>query len=556
MFEKIARGIAYPEWVAWLPRYRDLDLRDRLLDGTFYNHLRHAFYDEIEGGTKASIPITERRPSAQYRLPRMVSRWAARKLFGGRHSPRIVNAAAKPLRRLEAVAKAIRFWPTMLEAAYFGSVGSVAVTFRVAESGGVGLRVWRAKFCDPVLDESGDLAALRVRYLAHGAALAALGLTPSDSEIDPAALYWFLRDYTREAETTYRPVRDQDWDPVRGFHQQGRSLEPEPSLTFQHGLGFVPGVWIPNLVGGTAPDGACTWEDAIPNSIEIDYTLSQLGRGTRYSAAPQLVVKGAILNVDDQGEFTRGPATYIHLDPDRRDADGTTINGGDAKLLEMTGSGTEAGLRLIDRLRDMALEQIAASRKNPEKMHGPLSGRAMEYMDEDSDDLVMELRSQYGASGALPLLRRIVTASKPLATLGVAPEEIDLMWPRLFQPTPQDLALLIPALHQAVQPIGPPQSAGADRNASAQGNGDAPAPKTPPAAPRQTEDAGSLLTIGQARAYLALNMDLAATGIAGDDDEDGDNDDPGKPEDVPNGETGDADAPPPAAPINPRTGIF
>jgi hypothetical protein len=244
--------------------------------------------------------------------------------------------------------------------------------------------------------------------------------------------------------------------------------------------------------------------------------------------------------MDEDGGMTRSPTMLIHLAPDRKSADGDTLGGAEAKLLEMNGSGTEAGLKLIDRLRNMALEQIQASRKDPEKLRAPLSGRAMEYMDEDSDDLIMELRSQYGQAGALPLIRKIVAASPTLGKLGIVPQEIDLAWPRLFQPTPQDLGQLIPALVQAVTPVPLPMPNPPTAQPAGDGEGGARA------APKQQPATGEgLLPIDKVRAYLELNMDLSIFGTTDDADDDED-----EAETQTTGATEDI-APPPVEPAAP-----
>jgi hypothetical protein len=180
MFKKTADKIVYPEWVTRVPRYKTLDVLDRLLTGTFYDHLKYAFFDEKD---QAGNPVLleDRRPSAQFRLPGMVARWSARKLFAGRHRPKLrlpglgddkpkggiakpkagsvrpAAAPAKPkglsgrkqLAPLNKLLRRARFWQKMGEAVYFGSVGSVAVTFKVEGEGDdaqVALTIWKAKY--------------------------------------------------------------------------------------------------------------------------------------------------------------------------------------------------------------------------------------------------------------------------------------------------------------------------------------------------------------------------------------------------------------------------
>lgn len=507
MFKKIADKIPYPEWIRRCQRFRDLDLRDRLLDGQFYDHLLNSFYDETDHQDRP-IPLEDRRPSSQFRLPRMVARWCSRKLFAGRHKPRVRHPDKKLAETVEGIAMRCAFWQRMSEAVVRGSVGSCAATFRIEEADGaepeVAVRIWHAKYCDPSFDAMGNLSNLRVQYLTTFAYFLSMGYEPRLGEQDwrPSDKVWFIRDYSPNDEVTYAPVREVEWNPVDGF-----TIEPQRRLEefekFTHAFGFVPGHWFVNLPdnGGDAA-GGCTFEDAIPNSIELDYTLSQVGRGVRYNCAPQLVVVGKILN--PEGDVSRSPMRYLHIEGGTRTEEGHVISPGSASLLEMSGEGTRASLELIESLRNLALEQIAASRKDPEKVKGPMSGRAMEYLDEDSTDLIMDLRSQYGEYGALPLLKKICLATKKAtpATVGA----LTLQWPRIFQPTPDELLAIINGLMQATglatagKPAAMPKAAGATA-----GGGGAPAapPKPVPPSPDM-----QLLSTPEAQAYLRMVMDL------------------------------------------------
>ena len=499
MFEKISQTIKYPAWVQRCPRYRKLDLLDKLLDGRFYSHLQHAFYDE-EDHQGNPIFIHQRRPSTQYNLPRMVARWTTRKLFSGRHKPRVRHKDKAAQKAIAATLRKARFFSAMTEAAIQGSVGAVAVTFRLEKDATgeirVAMNVWRAKYCEPSFDSMGELTALRLQYVTSGAWMKAIG-APGD--IRPDRSYWLIRDYLPDCEVTYAPVPAEDWNPVDGFAEPTRQLIVWEQ--FDHKFGFVPAHWFKNLPGGAEPDGLCTWEDAIPNSIDIDYTFSQIGRGVRYNAAPSLVVIGDVVNASADGEVTRSVTKYLQMRAGFKDENGNVMDGGDAKLLEMTGAGIDAALKVIDHLRNMALEQIAAQRKDPEKLKGPMSGRAMEFLDEEFHDLIDDLKTSYGDHGAMPLARKIMQAAMPSLDLS----SFTFAWPRLFQPTPQDVQVLVQALSQAIDPL----SAGPATPAVPGTPGKAGSPAKP-GTPATTgpDPKFMLITPEEARAYLAANIDL------------------------------------------------
>jgi hypothetical protein len=277
--------------------------------------------------------------------------------------------------------------------------------------------------------------------------------------------YWWIRDYGAKNESTYVPPRADDYNPVQGWHQSAAPprVLGEPIV---HDLGFVPGVWIRNMRGTDSTqgaDGLGTWEKAKDTSIEIDYLLSQASRGVRYNCAPQLVLVGQLVGGSD---LERSPVDYIHLSAGVKQESGESFGEGKALLLEMTGEGIKSAQDQVDKLRNMALEQIGYTRKDPEKLKGVMSGRAMEFLDEDSHDTIMELRSSYGA-GALELMRKIVRA---IGSSG-DPKGIVLDWPRLYQPTPEDLAHLIPALVLAVTPVQEPLEEKEEASLGSEGGG-------------------------------------------------------------------------------------
>lgn len=507
MFKKIADLTPREAWILRCPRYRGLDDRDRLLDGTFYEHLSHAFYDEKDQAGQL-VPIIERRPSAQFRLPRMVARWCARKLFAGRNVPKLRHKDKAIERKVATIMRRAKLWSTMGSAVLNGSVGAVAVTFRVETESGkepqVAFQVWRAKYCSPSFDLMGELAQLRVAYVTTAGELEAM----SAPGVEPGKNYWFIRDYLTDKEVTYTPVLKDDWNPVDGFADKSKTLTPWAGQVVEHALGFVPGVWLVNLPGGNAPDGACTFEDAIPNSIELDYTLSQVGRGVRYNCAPQLVTIG---NPSNAGEITRGPMTHLAMPAGFKSEDGQTIGAGDAKLLEMSGQGTTSALELIRALRNLALEQISASRKDPDKMKAPLSGRAMEFLEEEPFDLIGDLRTQYGDHGLLVLVKKVLVAAEVEGA-----GDMTVQWPRMVQPTPDEIFALVQAFQIALDPMGHAQAAtpgqpGKPKTATGPGT-----PATPPTPATAPEEGMQLLTIEEARAYLRQVLDLTML-----DDEEG-----------------------------------
>src|ERR1700691_1870063 len=119
-------------------------------------------------------------------------------------------------------------------------------------------------------------------------------------------------------------------------------------------LGFVRCVWIRNLPGASASgdpvDGACTFRAAIETQIEIDYQLSQAGRGLKYSSDPTLLIKEPAAS---DGQLIRGGGNAL-----------VVSEKGDAKLLEIGGTAANAVIDYVRTLREFALEGVHGNRAN------------------------------------------------------------------------------------------------------------------------------------------------------------------------------------------------
>ena len=472
MLERLEAKFPYPPWAD--ERYRRLAFLDAVLAGDLFKSLKGSFYDDSFAGAGRKPKLIDRRPSARFNLARMVGRQTARKLFSGRHAPRFTHPDnGKLALAAEALMREGFLKTRILQAVTWGSVGSVAIQFCVKD-GGEGIprivfNVYRARMCYPRLDVLGELKSLRLWYVisaAHAADLSKVDYAGNKIQNDRD--YWFVRDFLPGREVTYVPV--EVGSEIKGVCYddiiQTVELTTLSDLDFRFEPGIVPAHWFVNLAGGDFPDGACTWQDAVPGMIEIAFTLSQLGRGVRYNATPQLVTigrrkKGSGPFAPGESRINRDANEVIALDAESEN--GTEKTGrGDAKLLEMKGMAVKAGLEYCERIRKYSLEQIGASRKDPDRLHFPQSGKAMELLDEDFFDLVGELRTCYGDYGLIPLMKKAIMvaahAGHPLLK-GVKLDDLDalsLKWPRPYQPTAQEVQLFAQALSLLVNgPKGP-----------------------------------------------------------------------------------------------------
>lgn len=409
----VPRDRDYPER-AWR-----LDVLGRVLDGTLYDVLAYEFHDERNGAGEY-VPLRNRKPSVRYPLARLVVEDSLSLLFGDGHFPTIDSPDRAVRAWLGAVAGAAGLNRVMLEAGLLGSLGSVAVALRLL-SGRVYFEALGTRFLTPSFDPLAPDTLISVveRYKVAGAVLAARRYDIALPERE----YWFERRWDAGGETWFLP------------HLVGApgAAEVDEGRSVRHGLGFVPMVWVKNLPGGDGVDGACTFRGAIDSAIEIDYQLSQAGRGLKYSADPTLMIREPA-GVD--GALLRGAGNALVLSEK-----------GDARLLEIDGAASAAVIEYVRTLRELALEAVHGNRASPERLAAAQSGRALEMMNQGLVWLADRLRVSYGAA-ILRLARMCLLAAAkfPLVVDGVAAPALDagaalsLAWPRWYPPSAAERA--------------------------------------------------------------------------------------------------------------------
>ena len=407
-------------------RARRLDILRRVLDGTFYDALPYDFHEERTSGGDY-IPLRLRRPSVRYALARIVTEDSVALLFSEGHFPTIDSPDRLVRTTLASLVKAANLNEVMTDAALRGSIGSVAILMRILDGrpffttmDTINLTpLWRPGAPD-------TLASVTERYKLPASALLAAGYTLDDLYGDPGETYWFTRSWDDQAETWYLPQPLSDTDPP--IPDEGRSVG--------HQLGFVPMVWIRNLPGASwtndPADGASTFRAAIETSIEIDYQLSQAGRGLKYSSDPTLLIKEP---AGIEGDLIRGAGNALIVSEH-----------GDAKLLEIGGTAAAAVIEYVRTLREFALESVHGNRADASRLTAAASGRALELMNQGLLWLADNLRISYGQGALLSLARMLLRASQhyqlrlndtDLPKLDAA-APLSLTWPPWYPPTAAD----------------------------------------------------------------------------------------------------------------------
>ena len=88
---------------------------------------------------------------------------------------------------------------------------------------------------------------------------------------------------------------------------------------------------------------------------------------------------------------------------------------GDAKLLEIGGTASQAVIEYVRVLRELALESVHGNRADASRLSVPASGRALELMNQGLLWLADNLRVSYGENGLLPVVRMMLRASQVFA---------------------------------------------------------------------------------------------------------------------------------------------
>ncbi len=419
MFNTICKQI--PQDNDFSARARRLDIFRRVLDGTLYDVLVYEFHDERSAGGEY-IPLRSRKPSVRYGLCRIVVEDSVALLFSDAHFPSIDCPDPALTSVLADLARETQLNQVMTEAALRGAVGSVALLMRVL-NGRIFFSVLDTTYLTPTWDPKAPdtLAAVTERYKVPGSELIAQGYDIDD----PDEAYWFERSWDANTEIWRVPALV-DAAPPQAIVDIDRSTE--------HRLGFVPIVWIRNLPGGDAIDGACTFRAAIETSIEIDYQLSQAGRGLKYASDPTLLIKEPATT---DSEIIKGAGNALIVSEK-----------GDAKLLEIGGTASAAVIDYVRTLREFALESIHGNRADASRLSAAASGRALELMQQGLVWLADNLRVSYGEVGLLSLMRMVLRASQRYALtiggrdVGKLDEQarLSLTWPRWSPSTADDRA--------------------------------------------------------------------------------------------------------------------
>jgi hypothetical protein len=451
-FKDIAAHISYPQKTS--ERFKRLDALDRLRKGTFYDHIKVPFDQESDGTNY--IPLRSRRPAVIWNGAKLLVDQLSGLLFGDEQMP-IVRTydGEEPSeqdqnaeRGIQHLVETLSLDAIMDEITETASSGSAAVVVRGMADKEPFIEIIPGKECKPTFDPKNPNKLVKVEqiYPTTGTDLAELGYDIKEENLKED--YWFRIVIDGTDEIRYEPMLDQRYQ-LLGQIIDGKKVEwiVDEDNSAPHEWPVIPVVWI-KAPKGNRIDGDCLYESIADILVEIDYDLSQVGRGYRYTADPMLAMK--------RGELRQGatPAGYEN-EKTQRDSKGAIIKsptnvidvepGGEAKLLEISGKGLQSASEYIKQLREWGLEICGGMKSDAENSKGPESGRALEMLFQSLILVVKRWRVAIGNKGFVPLVRLLLIGIERgiIAVEGVekvpSTTVMRLVWPQWMTPSGADL---------------------------------------------------------------------------------------------------------------------
>lgn len=417
-FRELAEKLKLPTGAS--SRYRQLEALSRMLDGTLYDDLPLAFEEEKKNGKY--VPLRERRPSTTFNLAYEITQDTLAELFGDEAFPSVKIAVDRtPSDPAEGeighLIEELNLESVCADAYEAGVVGSVAIVLHRSDNGLPFYDILPGNWCEPQYrsEYSNELLALVVTYPVDRKTVE--DDFPDIVKKTPTDTYWYRYIIGPYETVDYEPLADTSFARLGELDAQGNRIAFSERARNEHGFsGRVPAIFVKNLGGRPRKiDGPGLWWPIRDICVEIDYTLSQCGRGLRYCSDPMLFLKrGDLINQADDDPpagYTKTPgggmATEIGAHGEMvRGATQVLVGGkdSDAKILEITGQGIAEERQFIQDLREYALEVVGGMKARAEHLKSAPSGTALDKGLKPLRRLVRRQRRPYGNNMLLPLL--------------------------------------------------------------------------------------------------------------------------------------------------------
>lgn len=385
-------------------RYKDLDRRRSYFDCSQHDFKQFDFEGRVissGGGISATqpllssekfssyVPLRSRRPSAPYRIARVIVKSFTNMVFGeGRFPTFRVEGDTDTQDFVQTLVRTMHMPTKMIQARNIGgSVGTVGLSHCFIE-GKPRLEVHNGR--DLYVHEWADRSQCLPRHVTE------LFQLPTD-EFDVQKqkyvrnMYWYRRDWTPNVDVVFVPVKD----------EPGKTpiWIPDLSKSEEHNDGLIHFAWIQNQPSDDI-DGLPDYEGLYENFDTVDLLLS-------------VITRGATLNLD--------PTLKLKMDPDivnrmgvKKGSDNALVVGeeGDAEYLELAGTSIEAGIKLFEAKRRAILEVSECVIPNPDEITANgTSSVAMKMLYAPMLGACDLLREQY-SKGMIQVLEPQVTIAR------------------------------------------------------------------------------------------------------------------------------------------------
>lgn len=406
-------GVISAENKGKVKKYRDENLHrlQKYYDGTQYDNLAPWILEP----TQEYIPVHKRKPSVQFHFVKRMASTLSSFMWGTKRFPQLkIEQDPDTEQYLKILIRSTRLESVLLQSfRHIVTQGGVFLRFMVIENRFI-FETYQAQYCYPVLDTSGDLESIVIKYV----------YKDEDDKKDK----WAKIELTKNSDILYdNPEAKENSDPI--FEEVQR---------VDHNFGFVQGEWIRTAEVPKKVDGPSLVADVLDFVDELNYKISQSSTAIKYNIDPQLILKG--LSEDEISVLVKSSSKGWNLGRD-----------GDAHFLESNLGATETAIAFADKVKTNIQQISRILLMDPEKINAQsISGRALEIMHSPLVELIDELRPQqekhlvnlltkmavvnlaiWNSSGAAPV-------SIPS---GYNPKSFDMMvdWPPVFAPTVIDL---------------------------------------------------------------------------------------------------------------------
>jgi SPP1 Gp6-like portal protein len=401
-------------------------------------------YEDLEPWSTPDTALRDKRPSVQVGLTKKAVNRVNAHLFGEGHAPgwKIEQEGEDKLEKdLAALIDESGIRRRYSELGRLGCLhGTVAIGFYVFEDGRVDTEIINVGKAKPIFGRDDRKKAIELDVdFDELLELREYWRTFADDEESGERIEtWHRRDWTTDSTLEYFPIEGPVTKP------EDLKWEEDEELSVPHGLGFVPAEWITPLEVANDIDGAPIVDE--PEFLledEVNYTLSQAGRGIRYNQEPTLVFTG--VDAEDDCSIVRGGNNTLRVRTDPAREGGQNA---DAKLLEMTGTGPATAMDYVRLVRNMFNEIVQVVDHDPAQFAGAASGVALERLLYPMVLLVQNLRPDYEEK----LGRLLVKMLKATGSVGPSDDiRVSAIWPPVVDSTAVDLREYTAAIIQTYE---------------------------------------------------------------------------------------------------------